>query len=291
MRALLAAAALAAASVAQAAAPISVKDDAGATITLERPAARIISLAPHTTELLYAAGAGKALVGVSEYSDYPPEAQRIASIGGSAALDIERILTLKPDLIVAWRSGNSATQVARLRQLGIPVFESEPRAFDDIPSNLERLARLTGTETVGHAAAKQFRERLQRLANDYRSRSPVRVFYQIWRAPLMTLNDEHLVSQALALCGGENIFGKLPQLTPVVSAEAVVQANPEAIITGSSRSDDAFVAWRRFGRMTAVAQGNLFTIGSDSMSRAGPRVLEGTETLCRLLDTARGRRK
>jgi iron complex transport system substrate-binding protein len=195
---------------------VTVRDDAGQTITLEKPAQRIVSLAPHATELLYAAGAGSALVGVSEFSDYPKEARQVASIGGSAALDIERIVTLKPDLIVAWRSGNSAAQVAKLRDLGIPIFETEPRDFDTIATTLERLARLAGTEHIGQAAADVFRARLERIAATYRDRPKVRVFYQIWQAPLMTLNNEHLVSQALRLCGGENIFGRLPQFAPQI---------------------------------------------------------------------------
>jgi iron complex transport system substrate-binding protein len=273
-------------------AAISVTDDSGHKVTLDKPAQRIVSLAPHATELIYAAGAGATLVGVGEYSNYPPQAAQVQSIGSSAALDIERIVTLKPDLIIAWASGNSSTQVAKLRNLGIPVFDSEPRDFATIATTLERLARLAGTEATGNAAAATFRARLEKLTAGYRGRAPVRVFYQIWRDPLMSLNDEHLVSQALRLCGGENIFGKLPQLAPVISTEAVVQENPEVIITGSSKKgDDAFAGWRRFPKMTAVVRDNLFTIDSNLMSRAGPRVLEGTEAMCKYLDTARNKRK
>jgi iron complex transport system substrate-binding protein len=272
-------------------ATVTVTDDTNQTITLPAPAHRIVSLAPHATELLYAAGAGAYLVGVSEYSDYPPQASSIPSIGGSAALDIERIVTLKPDLVIAWSSGNSPAQVAKLRGLGIPVFETEPRDFATIASTLEKFAHLAGTDPVGRAAAKAFRTRLDAIAAAYRQRPPVRVFYQIWRAPLMTLNDEHLVSQALRLCGGENVFGKLPQLAPTVSAEAVLQENPEVVIAGGGKADDMFAQWGRFRNMAAVARGNLFSIDADSISRAGPRVLDGTEALCKYLDAARSKRK
>jgi iron complex transport system substrate-binding protein len=271
-------------------AAVSATDDANRTVTLAAPAHRIVSLAPHATELLYAAGAGNYLVGVSEFSDYPPQARQLPSVGNSAAVDIERIVSFKPDLVVAWGSGNSAVQIARLRSLGVPVFESEPRDFATIASSLERLAHLAGTAPVGKTAAEAFRRRLKTIAATYQYRPTVRVFYQIWRAPLMTLNDAHLVSHAIRLCGGENIFGKLAQLAPAVGIEAVLQANPEVIITGSSE-DGALSDWRRFTRLTAAARNNLFSIESDWMTRNGPRILDGTEALCKQLDVARGKRK
>lgn len=271
-------------------AAISVQDDSNRPVTLTAPARRIVSLSPHATELLYAAGAGALLVGVIEHSDYPPEARRITSVGSSAAVDIERIVTLKPDLVVAWGSGNSMTQITRLKSLGIPVFESEPHNFAMIASSLERLAQLAGTNAIGKAAAGEFRARLKSITAKYQARPTVRVFYQIWRTPLMTLNDAHLVSQALRLCGGENIFGKLPQLAPTVSTEAVMEQDPEAIITTDS-IQDSFSIWRNFPGMTAVARDNLFSINRDWMNRAGPRVLDGTEQLCKQLDLARARRK
>ncbi|HCE09020.1 MAG TPA: cobalamin-binding protein [Oxalobacteraceae bacterium] len=272
-------------------AAVSAQDDAGHTITLPAPARRIISLAPHATELLYAAGAGDALVAVGKFSDYPVQATRLPLVGDSAALDLERIVALKPDLVVVWGSGNSAPQIARLRSLGLSIFESEPRDFATVASSLERLAHLAGSDAVGAAAAANFRVRLQRIAHTYRQRAPVRVFYQIWREPLMTLNDQHMVSAAIRLCGGENIFGKLPRLAPTVGIEDVLEADPEVIIAGSSTRDDSLDAWRRFPRLTAVARNNLFLLDSDIMTRAGPRVLDGTDALCQLLDAARRKRK
>ncbi|HXA46246.1 MAG TPA: cobalamin-binding protein [Burkholderiaceae bacterium] len=273
-----------------AAAPITVQDDAHHTVTLVSPAQRIISLAPHATELLFAAGAGNKVVGVSDYSDYPLAAKQIASVGGSAALDLERILALKPDLLVVWGSGNAPAQVEKLRKLGIPIFESEPRDFADIPSSLERLATLTDTQAVGHAAADAFRTRLQQLTAQYQHRPPVKVFYQIWHSPLMSLNDDHLSSKAIRLCGGENIFGKLPQLAPTVNTEAVLQANPEVIVTGGDEHE-ALSSWRQFPHLLAVKQGNLFTLNTDTMTRGSPRILDGSEVLCKQLELARSRRQ
>jgi iron complex transport system substrate-binding protein len=270
-------------------AAVAAVDDAGRSIALDIPARRIVSLAPHATELIFAAGGGAYLVGVSEYSDYPPDAKRIASVGGIFTLDLERVLALKPDLVVAWGSGNSASQVAKLRALGIKVFESEPRDFAAVASTIERLARLTGTEAVGQAAADSFRTRLEQVKARYRQRPPVRAFYQIWGSPLMTVNGAHLISAALRLCGGENVFADLPQLAPTVSIESVLKENPE-VIFASSANDEAFAGWRRFPRLLAVARGNLYSINADLMNRAGPRVLDGTESLCKQLDAARGKR-
>jgi iron complex transport system substrate-binding protein len=270
-------------------ATIQVSDDAGAAIKLNAPARRIVSLAPHATEMLFAAGAGAQIVGVVQHSDYPPPALDIASVGSGVALDLERIVHLKPDLVVAWRSGNSATQIGRLRQLGIPVYESEPRDYPGIAHSIERLAQLAGTEAVGQAAANSFRLRLAQLEASYKDRRVLTVFYQIWRAPLMTLNGEHMVSQALRLCGAQNIFGMLPQIAPTVSTEAVVMADPDVIIASSGEQDDVLADWRRFSTLKAVARANLLLIDGTVMNRAGPRVLDGTEMLCRQLDGARAR--
>jgi iron complex transport system substrate-binding protein len=262
-------------------------DDAGRTVTLAAPARRIVSLAPHATELVYASGAGAALVGVSEYSTYPPEAGKLPSVGGVSALDLERVIALKPDLVVVWGSGNSATQIARLRQIGVPVFESEPRSFDMVATSLERLAILGGTDVIGRKAASAFRNRLSTIEKTYRHRPTVSVFYQIWRTPLMTLNGDHLVSSGLQLCGGRNIFADLPQLAPTVGIEAVVKADPDTIIASSGAKDDALHHWRRFDGMRAVKRGNLYTVNGELMNRAAPRVLDGVEALCKVLEKAR----
>ncbi|AMP01303.1 periplasmic binding family protein [Collimonas arenae] len=272
---------------------ITVQDDTQHTVTLPRPAHRIISLAPHVTELLFAAGAGPYVIGVSAYSDYPPVVKQLPSVGDSNALDAERIIALKPDLVVAWNSGNSASQLATLRAIGIPVFESEPHDFAAIASSLERLSILAGTENIGKPAAAAFRARLAILGKTYQKHPKVRVFYQIWQKPLMTLNDHHLVSSVIRLCGGENIFGKLSQLAPTVSTEAVLQANPEVIFAADSKqpADGDSGGWRRFPALTAVMRNNLFALTPDQMSRPGPRILDGATELCQKLDVARARRK
>ncbi|GIZ52149.1 cobalamin-binding protein [Noviherbaspirillum aridicola] len=271
-------------------AAVSATDDTGQTITLPAPARRIVSLAPHATELLFAAGAGNAVVGVTEFSDYPEQARRVPSVGNGQTLDLERIVALKPDLVVGWHTGLASGQLARLEAVGIRVFRSAPSDFAAIAASLEGLGRLAGHEGAGTTAAADFRKRLTILQERYRDRRRVSVFYQIWRSPLMTLNGKHMVSSALRLCGAENVFADLPQLAPTVSEEAVVRADPEAIIASTGEQDHVLAGWKRFSGMRAVRRGNLLTVDGGLLNRAGPRVLDGTEELCRLLDEVRARR-
>jgi len=172
---------------------VSVTDDTGREVRLAQPAQRIVSLAPHITELLFSAGAGGRIVGVVEYSDYPPAAKKLPRVGAYNAVDMERILALRPDLVIAWASGNPPALIEQLRSLGLTVFLSEPRSLEDVASNLERFGQLAGTQTTAQAAADEFRRRLQALRVRYSDRKPVSVFYQIWHRPLMTVNGEHLI--------------------------------------------------------------------------------------------------
>ncbi len=291
---LLAAAVLLATASAHAA--VTVVDDAGQTITLSQPARRIVSLAPHVTELIYAAGGGDRIVGTVSYSDSPPQARDIPRVGDNKALDLERIAALKPDLIVVWRHGNAQKQTDRLRALGMPLFFSEPRKLESIPTNLEKLGTLMGTETVANRAAGDFRLQVDTLRKTYAARPPVTVFYQVWQQPLMTLNGEHLVSDLLALCGGRNLFAREAPLVPTVSVEAVVAGNPEAMLTagiGATRPDKPladFSMWEKWKQVTAVARNNLFIIDGDLVNRAGPRVVQGAAEICKDLEIARTRR-
>jgi len=214
------AALLAATLPAQAA--ISVIDDTGATVTVPRPVQRVISLAPHATELLFAAGGGARIVGTVAYSDYPSSARDIPHVGDNRALDLERIAALKPDLVVVWRHGNAQKQTDRLRALGIPLYFSEPHRLADIPRSIEVLGTLLDTRASAHDAAQQFRQQADALRHRYASRPPVTVFFQVWEQPLMTLNGQHVFTDMLALCGGRNVFAGEPLLVPTVSTEAVI---------------------------------------------------------------------
>lgn len=283
---------LAAAFVQAAHAEVSVLDDAGNRITLRESARRIISMSPHVTELLFAAGGGGRIVGAMNYSDYPEAARRIPLVGSNSQIDMERVVSLKPDLLVVWQSGNTARQLEQLRQLGIPVFYSEPRRLDDVAISLTRFGQLMGTEAAANVAAADFRQRVGALATRYARRPTVRVFYQVWDKPLYTLSGKHIVSDAIRACGGENIFAGLDVKAPSVSVEAVLQQDPEAILGDTQQgSDDAgLTLWKPYRNMKAVARGNLFTLRGELLTRAAPRIADGMAQLCERLELARTRR-
>lgn len=273
-------------------AEIIVTDDTGATVRLAAPATRIVSLAPHITEALFAAGAGERIVGTVEYSDYPDAAKAIRRVGGYSKLDLEAVAALKPDLIIGWRSGNAGAHLDKLRSLGMPIYVTQPDRIEDIARSIEHYGRLAGSGAVADAVAQGFRARLAQLRARYGGRSPVRIFYQVWRTPLTTVSDKQIISDAIRLCGGKNVFGDLVGLAPNVSVEAVLASNPEAIVASGMGEErpEWLDDWRRWTQVTAVARGNLFFVPPSIIQRHTPRLLDGTERLCEHLETARKRR-
>jgi iron complex transport system substrate-binding protein len=275
-----------------ASAQIEVIDDAGQHIVLAQPARRIVSLAPHVTEILFAAGAGERVVGVVAYSDYPEAARALPQVGSFTQVDLEAVAALRPDLVIGWRNGSRDAHFARLQAMGIPVFLNEPRNLNDVARSLEQFGRLAGSDEAAHAAATAFRSRHAALAARYTAQPPVRTFYQIWDRPLMTVNDEHLIADVIRLCGGSNVFAGLAQLAPTIGVEAVLAANPEAIVAsgmGDARPE-WLDQWARWPQLEATRRANLFFIPPDLIQRHTPRILDGAERLCAHLETARARR-
>jgi len=266
-------------------------------LTLAQPARRVISLAPSLTEMLYEAGGGETLVGAVEYSDFPPQAKQIPRIGNNQKLDLERIATLKPDLVLVWFHGNALREVERLRALNIPMLYLEPHGIADVPAALERLGKLVGSESTANAAAARFRARHAAMQKTYAGRKPVRVFYQIAQKPLLTINDKQVISDVIRLCGGVNVFGKEPMLVPQLSTESVVAANPDVILTAHmggggesatrAMSEASLADWLKFSNMAAVRNQQLWLIPGDAISRQGPRILNGAQAVCSALDEAR----
>ena len=287
---MLMAALMAGLSITCAQAAITVKDDGGQTVTVAKPALRIISLAPSVTELLFAAGGGSRVVGAVNYSDYPEAAKRIPRIGSNREIDMELLISLKPDLIVAWRHNSSDRQIEMVRQLGIPVFQSDAQTLDAIPDSVERLGQLMGTDAAAKTAAAALRTQLASLRKQYAGRAPVRVFYQVWDKPLYTLSGKHILTDAMHLCGGVNVFDKLAVTAPVVTLESVLQENPEVIIATAEKNYGGVLLWKPYGTMTAVSRNNLFTLDGHLLNRAGPRMIQGTATMCEVLEQARQRR-
>ncbi|MEQ5802527.1 cobalamin-binding protein [Halomonas sp. H10-9-1] len=267
-------------------------DDAAREVCLSAPAERIAALSPGATELVYAAGAGEAVVAVVDYSDYPPEAREVASIGSHMRLDMERLAALRPTLAIGWVTGNPAEQLETLEALGVPVFYLEPRTFEGVASAIERLGDLAGTHEAAHEEAARFRDGMAEIRDRYADRSPVRVFYQVWDEPLMTVNDDHLIGKVLTACGGDNVFGGLERLVPRIDDESVLGADPEAILAGGMGEENRqwLTHWEQYPSLTAVAEGNLFFVPPSLIQRPTPRLLEGSRLFCEKLEAARARR-
>lgn len=289
MRAVLLSALLAALAAPASRAEVRVTDDTGHAVVLAAPARRVISLGPHLTELAFAAGGGGALVGAIRYSDHPEAARALPIVGDAHAIDFERIAQLKPDLVLVWDSGLNERHKARLRSLGLALYESEIRKAQGIPDTLRRLGTLLGRADSAEAAARRVETQWQALAERYRGKPPVRVFWQLWHEPLMTINREHLISEAMRACGGVNVFADLPLLTPTVSWEAAVATDPQLIATSGRRQDAErdLTPWQRFANVAAVKHRRYASIDGDLIGRMGPRFVEGAAALCEAIDRTR----
>ena len=290
LRHFMAAGALLAAATVAVADPVALRlvDDGGHEVALDHPAHRIVSLAPHLTELVYAAGAGKQLVAVGKYSDFPPEALSKPVISDAFTVNYEALATLKPDLVLVWGSGTPERAKSKLRTLGVPVYEIEIRNVAGLADTLRSIGRLAGTEAVAQARAQAITADWAALKSTYSGRRPVRVFFQLWDAPLMTLNGQHLISGAITACGGTNVFGELPTLTATVSWEVAVQRDPELVMTAGSASEPAKPGrWAEFPQVSATRHGEFGRIEGDLIARSGPRFVDGARALCVAIDRAR----
>lgn len=285
-----AAAALLLAALAAGAAASETVDDRGRRIALAQPPARIVTLAPNLAEIAFAAGAGERIVGVSMFTDHPPAATRLPQISASGRTDFEAIVRLKADLALAWVSGNRPSDLERLERLGIPVFATEARRLEDIPRLVRTIGRLAGDPAEAERSAQAFEHSIAALRARYAGRRTVRVFYEIWHAPLMTIGGAHMISNVLAACGARNVFDLAPGFAFAVSAEQLYAHDPDAVVVSTFAGDEASAAarWRDFARIDAVREGRVYVIDSSLANRMGPRLAEGAEALCGLVDRARG---
>lgn len=270
-------------------AAVEVVDDNGDKLELPSAAQRIISLSPNTTEILFHIGAGKKIVGADEYSNYPAAANDIVRVNNHAAANYELILSLQPDVVIAWQSGNGEQIIGRIRELGIPVFVVETAALNDIPHLYRRLGQLTGFEKKADLQAGKFSDGLNQLRDKFSLGERVRVFYQIWNEPLMTLNGDHMVTDMIELCGGINIFSDAEALVPYVNIESVLAANPQIIISGGKNKNDLLDSgfWQKWQGISAVKNQQLYAIPSDLLQRHSNRILEGTGLMCEYIDLVR----
>jgi iron complex transport system substrate-binding protein len=275
-------------------APLSLIDDRGRNIRLDLFAHRIVSLSPSITELVFSAGAGSRLVGASRYSDYPHEAKSVPEIGDASGLDFERILALKPDLVIAWHSGSMGMDIAKLEKLGLTVFAAEAARLEDIPRLLRAFGTLAGTYAKADSAAGAYEEELQRIKRRYGTRNKISVFQLIWDQPLMTINAQHIASDIINTCGGVNVFASTPSLTQVVSEEDLLMADPDAIVTSVSLKlgdTDSHARRRRFSQISAVRNNNIFFLHPDLINRQTARTLVAVKAVCAQLESVRSLRE
>ena len=268
---------------------IVVIDDSGSEVRLSAPAQSIISLAPSLTELAFSAGAGDKLIGVVEYSDYPDAALKLPQVGRFDRFDVELILSMQPDLILAWQTGNPQTTVAQLKQLGLTVYVAEPKLLESIPTLIQRIGQLAGTEIAAKREIEKYQTDYESLSKRYRDAPEVRVMLQVWNRPLMTTGGNELGNDLIALCGGRNLFGDLSALAPKVNLEAVLLRDPELIVaSGIDETRPVWLDdWQQWPSISAVANGHLGFIDPDLTQRHSVRVLKGAALLCEQIDRVR----
>ncbi len=255
-------------------------------VEFEKPD-RIVTLSPHLAELVFAVGAGDLLVGTVEYSDYPSQALSIARIGDAFRIDSEKLAALRPDLILAWPGGNPQTLIDALRDDGYAVLELAATGLGSVAVQLRRIGELTGHGERAARVADHYLAQVDRLRVENLHKPPLRVFYQVAERPLFTVGREQVISEVVSLCGGINIFGDLDSLAPVVSMEAGLLRNPQAILSAATGSGNPLDIWLDYPAVAAVRLENLFLVDASLLARAGLRLVDGTAQVCRLLDQAR----
>jgi iron complex transport system substrate-binding protein len=265
------------------------RDDTGEPVTVSDAPCRIVSLAPGTTAMLYAAGAGHCLIGTIAHSTEPEAAAQVPVVGDAETLDFERLLALRPGVVVVAVDVVQRVRIDRLRQLGIPVYQVHVTSLGGMPESLRRLGELTGTRVTADAAAAALERQLQSLRGHYQQRAPIRVLYQIWDRPIYTIGGRHVINDALKLCGATNVFEDLSTAAPAVTREAALARDPQLIIASAPPEPAAawLEEWRRFGSVAAVRDGHLVAHTDERMDRMGPSVIVATAQLCEVIDRAR----
>jgi iron complex transport system substrate-binding protein len=270
--------------------PISVRDDVNHTIALEQPVKRIVTLAPSLTEIVFAAGAGKQLVAVSAYSDFPVEAKKLPQVADFSGVALEALIVQKPDLVIAWKSGNRESDLKRIRDLGIPLYTAEVAKMIDVPRVLRDIGKLAGTSAAAEQAARNFEMRAQALSDRFSARPPVRVFFEIAREPLMTISHQHAIGEIINLCGGINVFGDSALIAFAPSLEKLVSLDPDAVIYPAAAGASNSAPWSRYRLLSVWKKQRIYRIDADPILRPGPRSIEGAEQVCAALEKARATR-
>lgn len=250
--------------------------------SVQATAQRIISLAPHTTELIYALGMGEHLVGVSDYSNYPPQAEQLPSVANYNGLDFEAIMQLKPDLIVAWQGGNKPQDIARLSSLGFSVYSSAPQSPDDISKDIVKLGETLGRSEQALILANQFQAELDQLKQRYLTQAKIRVFYYMWTAPLMTIGADAWATKLLDICGATQIFNDSMVAYPEVSKEQVISRQPTLLIAAMKIKElDAQQFWQP---THSLLKAPVVVVNPDELHRFTPRLINGLTSMCKQIN-------
>ena len=270
---------------------ITVTDFLGQKVVLDKPAQRIVALAPHIVENIFSAGAGGKIIGVVDYCDYPEAAITIPRLGSMGSFGLEPIVNLQPDLVVIWHSGKGAEMYTKLKELGLTVYASGPQNLEEISKAIRDYGVLAGTEEIANEKAEHFEKKFKQLRDTYQHQRPVRSFYQVWNEPILSINSESFVSGVISLCGGINVFGQSPSIVPKLSIESIIAENPEAIIASGMADErpEWLDTWKEWPNLQAVQKNNLFFVPPDLIQRHSARILLGAEILCEQLEEARTR--
>jgi iron complex transport system substrate-binding protein len=269
------------------AAEISLDDDLGRQVVLKAPAQRIVTLAPFLTELVFDAGAGERVVGVSAHSDWPPAARALPQVGTAVNFSMERIAALAPDLVLVWKDSMRPEELERIERFGAVVFVANARTLEDVPRLLRVIGQLTARDAA--AVAADYQRRLAELRRTYSGKRRLTTFLEIWNRPLTTISGRHFINQALEICGADNVFKDLPGVAPVVSWEQVYRRDPEVIVGMSSGTgaEDFRASWNARATLAAVKARKLVYVHPDRLQRPTARTPEGIAQLCTELDRVR----
>jgi iron complex transport system substrate-binding protein len=267
---------------------VTIPDDTGRRVILPANPTRIVSLAPGATEMLFAAGAARQVIATVEYSDEPPAARQVPRIGDVVAVDMERLVALRPQVAVVWPGGGNPAQIEEIQRMGIPIYRQQANTLADLAGSLRRLGTLAGTSAAAEQAAHNIETRLATLARTYGNGRHPTVLLEVWNHPIYTVGGPQLMSNALQLCGAHNLFGDLNDLGPAVDIEAVVARNPDIIVAAAPPGAGAewLADWKRFTTLHAVRTNNLIAFEDQRLTRLGPSVVDATEALCKVLAAA-----
>ncbi len=269
--------------------PIIINNN-GTNLAINKPVNTIITLSPHATELVYSAGAGEKIIATVDYSDFPEQAKRIPRIGNAYSINIEKIISLRPDIIIAWSEGNNLKEISKLQDLGIKFYFSKVKNFKSISEDIKNIGRIAGTKKVSENTAEEFNRKIKSLRITYSNKKKVSVFYQLWHNPLMTINKTHFIHHSIILCGGINIFANSPVQVPLVNVESVINAKPDILIAAykdlPGKTNTVF-NWTNNIPLTLSPDSDFFTLDPDLLHRPTIRLAKGTAYLCEILDKHR----